>query len=98
MAAKGGAGRANKFSRLYRALEILRVKHGAALGAPISAHKVLFVLMIMRSIYGAVKGEGLARVLQGVVGFSAWLYLQLAFRALASVHETSNEALKMGGI
>ena len=52
--------------------------------------------MIIRSIYGALKGEGLVRVLQGVVGFCAWLYLQLAFRALGSIHETSDQALRMG--
>ena len=35
----------------------------------------------------------MVRVLQGVAGFSAWLYLQLAFRALGNIHETSTEAL-----
>ena len=84
-----------KFSHLYHALEILRVKHGAALGPPIAAHKIPFALVIIRGIYGALKGEGLVRILQGVVGGSAWLYLHLAFRALGSIHDTSDEALRV---
>ena len=71
------------------------IKHAEAIGPPIAAQKVPFVLMIIRSIYGALKGEGMVRVLQGLVGSSAWIYFQLTFRALGSIHETSLEALNM---
>ena len=35
----------------------------------------------------------MVRILQGVVGLSAWLCLQLAFRALGGIHETLAETL-----
>ena len=35
----------------------------------------------------------MVRILLGVAGFSGWLYLQLAFRALGDIHQTSSEGL-----
>ena len=72
MAKEGEGRKATTFAHLFRALQILRMKQGAALGPPISAHQLPFALMIIRSIYGALKGEGLVRVLQGVIGCCAW--------------------------
>ena len=92
---------ARRFSRLYRALQILHVQHGNAFGPPLAAHKVPFALMIIRSLYGALTGEGVIRLLQAAVGLCAWIYLQLAFRLLGNVCENSEGSLKefarMGG-
>ena len=88
------SGNVLKFSKLYRTLEVLHIHHGIAFGPPIVAHKIPFVLMAIRSLYGALRGEGILRVLQAVMGFSTWLYLYLAFSALGAVHETSSDALQ----
>ena len=95
MAETGGQKKRSQFARLYRTLQVLRIHHDVAFGQPIAATKLPFVLLIIRGLYGAVSGEGAARVAQAVGALSAWLYLQVAYKTLGNIHESSNEAVKM---
>ena len=68
-------------------MQILHKKFDIGFGPMLAAHKILFVLMIVRSIYGALTQTGELQVLQALAGFSAWLYLQLAFKTIGSVYD-----------
>ena len=74
-------------------MQILLQKFDSALGPPLAGHKVLFALMIIRSMYGALTQSGEVRILQAIVGSSAWFYLQMAFQTIGNVSEGSEEML-----
>ena len=74
-------------------MQILYTKFDTGVGPVLAGHKILFVLMIIRSMYGALTQAGELRILQAIVGFSAWLYLQLAFKTIGNVYESCEEML-----
>ena len=82
-----------RFVETYRGMQILLKKLDVAIGPPLACHKVLFVLLIVRSMYGALTGTGEVRVLQALVGFSRWFYLQMAFKTIGSVNESCEDML-----
>ena len=74
-------------------MQILDTKFDTGVGPALAGHKILFVLMIIRSMYGALTQNGELRILQAIVGFSAWLYLQMAFKMIGSVYESCEDML-----
>ena len=74
-------------------MQILYKEFDTSFGPMLAGHKILFVLMIVRSIYGALTQTGELQVLQALAGFSAWLYLQVAFKTLGSVSDLCEEML-----
>ena len=83
-----------RFVRTYRGMQILLHKFDSAIGPPLAGHKVLFVMLIVRSMYGALtQNGGEVRILQALVGSSAWLYLQMAFKIIGSIYEGCEDML-----
>ena len=81
------------FAKMYRGMQILLQKFDSAIGPPLAAHKVIFGLMIIRSMYGALTQSGEVRILQAIIGTSGWLYLQMAFKNIGSVSQGCEEML-----
>ena len=80
--------------KLYRCLQLLQKKLGDAYGICLAAHKILFALVVVRSIYSALVIHSEVRVLLTVVGMSTWFYLHVAFKTLGQIYVASDEALK----
>ena len=83
----------HKFAKTYRSLQALHIKFELSFGALVAAHKIIFILMIIRSMYGAFAGTGEVRILQAIVGTRTWFYLQTAFKLIGGVHQTCTDML-----
>ena len=79
---------------VYKTAQILHTKANYVYQISLPGHKILFVLLCVRSIYGAMTIQSGVRVLLAIVGSLALVYLRVTFKILAKFFDLSDGGLQ----
>ena len=83
----------SKWARRYRCLQVLQKGTNETVKFPLAALKTLYLLGVIRCIYGVIKMDGFIRVINFNCAVGFLVFLTVAFKALGEIYEKSEEAL-----
>ena len=83
----------SQWARRYRCLQVLQGKTNEVAKFPLASLKILFLLGVIRCVYGVMKMNGYVRVINFNCAAGFLVFLAVTFKALGEIYEKSEEAL-----